>query len=355
MAKKNAPDTKKEKSEATDAQEQVESAKEKKASKKPSEKKKKEDKKVEKKADKKAETKPEEKTESAADEVVPESDLPQNILLFGEHAVEDKIIYISQDAYKVIHRFTKDKTKVETGGVLMGRVVEEFGKTHILIDGFIEAKHSEGTPTTLTFTHESWEYIHKTAAVKYPDDKIVGWIHTHPNFGIFLSNYDKFIQENFFNGENQVAYVVDPIQKIEGFYFWINGKIESCKGFYVFDKPGTPIAIKEEKAPVEEEKEIVVAKSSLLKDILLYALALLVIVLFFIVASLSRQIKDMNWVNDRQQFLETQEQYYEQSYEEYLQRQQQQIIIPSQQPTTAPSATATQAAEEPVVVENDAE
>ena len=132
--------------------------------------------------------------------------LPQNIVLFGEQGTEDKKVYISQQAYKEIHRFTRDKTMNESGGVLLGNVVEEFGKVHIIIRAFIEAKYSEGTPTTLTFTHESWDYIHKEESKKYPDYKILGWIHTHPDFGIFLSEYDTFIHENFFNEENQVAY-----------------------------------------------------------------------------------------------------------------------------------------------------
>lgn len=180
--------------------------------------------------------------------------LPQNIVLFGEQNPEDKKIYIAQDVYKEIHRFTKDKTKNESGGVILGNVIEEFGKTHIVIRAFIEAKYCEGTPTTLKFTHESWEYIHSEAAKKYPKYKIVGWIHTHPDFGIFLSEYDKFIQENFFNEENQIAYVVDPIQNIEGFYFWINGNIERCKGFFLFDKTGVKISVeKEEEVKVKEE------------------------------------------------------------------------------------------------------
>lgn len=69
----------------------------------------------------------------------------------------------------------------------------------ILINGFIEAKHCEATPTTLKFTHETWERCHKEMEKKYPDQKILGWIHTHPDFGIFLSEYDMFIQNNFFS------------------------------------------------------------------------------------------------------------------------------------------------------------
>lgn len=200
-----------------------------------------------KKKSKKNETKQE-------NEVVLDNVLPQNIVAMGEHVEENKNIYISQSVYKEIHKFTKDKTTNESGGMLIGNVIEEFGKTNIVIHGFIEAKHCEATPTTLTFTHETWEYVHKEMDKKFKQYKIVGWIHTHPNFGIFLSEYDKFIQENFFKEENQIAYVVDPIQGIEGFYFWINDKIERCKGFYIFDKNDTKITIKEELEESEEEE-----------------------------------------------------------------------------------------------------
>lgn len=175
--------------------------------------------------------------------IIMENILPQNIIPMGEHVEENKNIYIHQSVYKEIHEFTRDKTSNESGGMLIGNVVEALGKTNIIIQGFVEAKYCDATPTTLKFTHETWKYVHKEVEQKYENGKIVGWIHTHPDFGIFLSEYDKFIQENFFKEEYQIAYVVDPIQDIEGFYFWINERIEKCKGFYIFDKTGENIDI----------------------------------------------------------------------------------------------------------------
>lgn len=172
--------------------------------------------------------------------------LPQNVIKIGEQVLHDKNIYILQSVYKEIHDFTKDKLTVESGGMLMGYTIKTNGKTNIIIDGFIEGKYSEGTPTTLKFTHETWDHVHKEADEHFPNDKIIGWIHTHPNFGIFLSNYDKFIHQNFFNDENQIAYVVDPIQHIEGFFFWINGQIEKCPGFYIYDEIGSEIELPEQ-------------------------------------------------------------------------------------------------------------
>lgn len=207
-----------------------------------------------------------------------ENMLPQNILPIGDRVEENKNIYILQSVYKEIHKFTQNKTTNESGGMLIGTILEEFGKTNIIISGFIEAKYCEATPTTLKFTHETWEYVHKEIEKKHPEKKIVGWIHTHPDFGIFLSEYDKFIHQNFFNEDYQVAYVVDPIQKIEGFYFWIDEKIEKCKGFYIYDKTGAKITVDADK------NETTVAKESsifTIRNVLIAALSVAVMLLTF--------------------------------------------------------------------------
>lgn len=228
-------------------------------------------------------------------EPIIENSLPQNILPIGERVEEDKNIYISQPVYKEIHKFTQNKTTNESGGMLIGEVVEEFGKTNIIINGFIEAKFSEGTPTTLKFTHETWEYVHKEMDKRFPGQKIVGWIHTHPNFGIFLSEYDKFIQENFFKEEYQIAYVVDPIQNIEGFYFWINGKIERCKGFYKFDKMGTKI-----ESDIEDKDNDSDSSNSWFnaKNIIIAILAICVVFLAFSNMSQNKEISNLKKQQD---------------------------------------------------------
>ncbi len=229
------------------------------------------------------------KEKKKAEKIVFDENLPQNILPVGERVEEDKNIYISQAAYKEIHKFTSNKTSVESGGMLIGNVIEEFGKTNIVIYGFVEAKYSEATPTTLKFTHETWEYVHGEIEEKYEDGKIVGWIHTHPDFGIFLSEYDKFIQENFFNEEYQIAYVVDPIQDIEGFYFWINGRIEKCKGFYIFDKNDEKIELDEltEKKPEPSVSEESKAQSGTPGYVIAIGVILMILVIALGVVSFS--------------------------------------------------------------------
>ena len=94
--------------------------------------------------------------------------------------------------------------------------------------------------------------------------------------------------ENFFKEDYQIAYVVDPIQNIEGFYFWINGKIERCKGFYKFDKMGTKI---ESDIEVKNNE----SNTSWLdwKNIIIAILAICVVFLTFSNMSQNKKIDDL--------------------------------------------------------------
>ncbi len=269
---------------------------------------------------------PKEKKEAAPDVPVEEEPvLPQNILQMGEHAEEEKRIYILQKTYKEIRKFTKNKTQVESGGMLVGETIEEFGKTNIMVRGFIEAKYSEGTPTTLKFTHETWEYVHAQMDKSFRGMKIVGWIHTHPNFGIFLSEYDKFIQGNFFSDDNQIAYVVDPIQKTEGFFFWKNEEIERCKGFYIFDNVGVEISIPQESQTHLETQQRVPAPQAAEPEWRLWLLYVAVAVLVVLNVLLFSQLNT----------LKTQQESLQQSVQ-YLAQQQRMLyyqIVPGEQTT----------------------
>lgn len=252
---------------------------------------------------------------------LPENMLPQNILPVGERVEENKNIYIAQDVYKQIHKFTKNKTTNESGGVLIGSIIEEFGKTNIVISGFVEAKFCEATPTTLKFTHDTWEYVHKEIDKKHKGKKIVGWIHTHPDFGIFLSEYDKFIHQNFFSEAYQVAYVVDPVQNIEGFYFWINGNIDKCKGFYIYDKTGTQIDVDTNKDEANGENN----EKSLfsIKNILIAMLSVAVAALLFSNISTNNRLEK---VEEELEKLETQQQTLVNNTNQVLFQLQQMIV-----------------------------
>lgn len=186
--------------------------------------------------------------------------LPLNFLSFGEIEPDDVKVYIKQDVYKALEKYANSDTSKELGTILIGDYCEQLGKTHVVISDYIEAKYTDASASTLTFTHETWDYVHKQHDMLYPSKKIIGWQHTHPNYGIFLSNYDLFIQDNFFNMPFQVAYVIDPIQNIRGFFQWKNGKTEKLKGYYVYDEVGKPIKIEQKKIETSQTSKAAPSK-----------------------------------------------------------------------------------------------
>ena len=116
--------------------------------------------------------------------------LPMNFVSIGTVEHDSVQVYIKQDVYKRIEKFAKEEMSKEVGSILIGDYVDEKDRKTVIISNYIEAKYTDASASTLTFTHETWDYVHKEIEKKHKGKKIVGWIHTHPDFGIFLSEYD---------------------------------------------------------------------------------------------------------------------------------------------------------------------
>lgn len=214
--------------------------------------------------------------------------LPLNFLNIGEIENDDVKVYIHQDVYKEMERYASSDTAHELGTIMIGEYSEDMGKTHVVISDLILAKYTDASASTLTFTHETWDYVHKEHDEKFPEKKIVGWQHTHPGYGIFLSNYDMFIQENFFNLSFQLAYVIDPVQHLRGFFQWKNGKVEKLKGFYIYDEVGKNIKIEVPKHLKKDNQESQESYGSCRKiqKIMQFVLAVGMMVLFIFLTTL---------------------------------------------------------------------
>jgi proteasome lid subunit RPN8/RPN11 len=122
-----------------------------------------------------------------------------------------------------IHRHVFDNPDREVGGVLVGQRV---GEQAVQVMGMIAALEAEGHAAAVTFTHKAWEVVHRELDRRFPEMQIVGWYHSHPGFGIFLSRDDLFIHESFFSKPWQFAYVIDPIGLEEGEFGWSGGSVE---------------------------------------------------------------------------------------------------------------------------------
>ncbi len=120
-------------------------------------------------------------------------------------------VAFARRAYAELVGHAKESVDAEVGGVLVGESCMDDEGPFIEVHAVIRALAAREARAQVTFTHETWTQIHATLDRTYPKLSIVGWYHTHPGFGVEFSAMDLFIQENFFSGPTQIAFVTDPL------------------------------------------------------------------------------------------------------------------------------------------------
>lgn len=137
-------------------------------------------------------------------------------------------ILIDEPALRAAQAHALSSLNREVAGVLVGGRPEKQPDGRYVVHVFdtIVAKHTVMQGASVTYTPESWRYLNDTLNERYPDDTavMVGWYHTHPGFGIFLSGMDQFIHQNFFTQIWHIAYVLDPRARTSGFFCWDRAK-----------------------------------------------------------------------------------------------------------------------------------
>ena len=171
----------------------------------------------------------------AAINVKPVKDAPK---LDPDHPLFQSIM--KKSVLEDVTAHADESPSVEVCGVLVGTVYENPQASFVYIDGMIRGEASSGRSTAVTFTAETWQHIHKVMEEKHPRKKIIAWYHTHPGFGIFLSEMDLFIQRHFFNAPWQMAFVIDPQSRESGMFAWRQAQVRRVDYVVDDEKTGKP-------------------------------------------------------------------------------------------------------------------
>ncbi|VDO26737.1 unnamed protein product [Onchocerca flexuosa] len=124
---------------------------------------------------------------------------PQDVL---KHPDTCEILYVSSLALLKMLRHSRAGVPMEVMGLMLGEFVDDF--TISVIDVF--AMPQSGTTKML-------EMLNRTGRA----EMVVGWYHSHPGFGCWLSGVDIATQRSFEAlSDRAVALVIDPIQSVKG-------------------------------------------------------------------------------------------------------------------------------------------
>src|SRR5262245_11961971 len=125
------------------------------------------------------------------------------------------------DVYSAMHEHALDALPNETGGFLLGHVRCDAsrGTWHVEVDELIPVEPLSQNPVHFSFT---WRDVDRVRHHRERNRKaLIGWYHTHPDMGIFLSETDlEKTHRVLFAEAFQIALVYDPVRHRAGYFFW---------------------------------------------------------------------------------------------------------------------------------------
>ncbi len=147
-------------------------------------------------------------------------------------------VFVEQYALMRVSAHARSDMNNEVGGWLAGSWCWDANSKQefIVVEAVIPAKAVRQGSTFITFTHESQVEMLSVLEGRYPGKKIVGWYHTHPRMGIFLSEHDLWLHKQFFPRTWQVALVVEPHSCAGGFFIRNQNKHLDPHAYYGFQE-----------------------------------------------------------------------------------------------------------------------
>jgi proteasome lid subunit RPN8/RPN11 len=129
-------------------------------------------------------------------------------------------VFVSQRAFVRFCAHAGSDLDNEVGGWLIGRwrADRNSRKQYIVVESILQAPHVRQGSAFLTFTQDSQVAMYQALGERFPGKELVGWYHTHPRMGVFLSEYDTWLHQNFFPEHYQVALVIEPHTAVGGFF-----------------------------------------------------------------------------------------------------------------------------------------
>jgi proteasome lid subunit RPN8/RPN11 len=132
-------------------------------------------------------------------------------------------VYIYENVLEVVKQIC-NKSNLEVFGYLVGNILEWKNKKYVIITDQLYNENAVDSQQYFTAqidgTAGNFDIVLKgIRELRNNDDlRILGWWHSHPDFGCFLSTTDVHTQRFFFPEDYQVALIVDPIRKEYTFF-----------------------------------------------------------------------------------------------------------------------------------------
>jgi proteasome lid subunit RPN8/RPN11 len=147
-------------------------------------------------------------------------------------------VFVSSSVLNQLSEHSRIDLENEVGGGLVGRwhIDARTEEQFVLVEGVLPAHFTRQGSAFLTFTQDTLVTMNEELEQRFPERQLVGWYHTHPRMGVFLSHYDLWLHDHFFPEPWQVALVIEPHSSVGGFFIRQEGGYLDPKHYFGFSE-----------------------------------------------------------------------------------------------------------------------
>ncbi|MCS7094990.1 MAG: Mov34/MPN/PAD-1 family protein [Thaumarchaeota archaeon] len=120
-------------------------------------------------------------------------------------------VYVGLEALMEAVKHCKAGLPNEVIGFLIGERLKWKDEVYVFISESVRGR-SVSTHTHVEFEQDALAEVAQLIRERHPDSEIVGWYHSHPGYGCFMSPTDLSSHRRSFPYPHQVALVIDPVR-----------------------------------------------------------------------------------------------------------------------------------------------
>jgi proteasome lid subunit RPN8/RPN11 len=123
------------------------------------------------------------------------------------------LVFMRQDCIQAMEVHAGQDILREQAGILCGQAYFDPSGQHYIEVTAAVAVETLNSSSYFRFHERSWQSVWEKMG---DESNILGWYHSHPGMGIFLSATDLRTQELYFSASWQIAVVLDPVSREVG-------------------------------------------------------------------------------------------------------------------------------------------
>lgn len=171
----------------------------------------------------------------ASERTLPHKWLPKEARpLYAEQEGAEMYLFRTAEEKVRNHALSKVKEGLEVMGFLLGEVFISEGREYTVVRD-VATTDLEATSVSVRFDPDGFEALFASLECARFRYVLVGWYHSHPGHGCFLSSTDIATQKGMFDRSYHTALVVDPVRKEMDAFCLSKGEVRRRKYVVYWD------------------------------------------------------------------------------------------------------------------------